>query len=47
VHIPNGNASDFKRECQEYEEKIRKAGGIELFVGGKFFTFCDNFSREM
>ncbi len=34
VHILNGNASDLDLECQEYEEKILKYGGIELFLGG-------------
>jgi len=34
IHIPNGNAPDLERECQEYEEKIRDAGGIDLFLGG-------------
>lgn len=34
VHILNGNASDLDAECQEYEEKILKYGGIELFLGG-------------
>jgi len=34
VHILNGNASDLVRECDEYEEKIKAAGGIELFLGG-------------
>ena len=30
----NGNAEDVKAECAAYEEKIRKAGGIDLFLGG-------------
>merc|ERR1711962_1430212 len=34
AHILDGNAKDLKRECELYEEKIREAGGIELFVGG-------------
>lgn len=34
IHILNGNASDLKRECQEYEKKIDSFGGIELFLGG-------------
>lgn len=34
INIPNGNAPDLARECQEYEEKIVKAGGIGLFLGG-------------
>lgn len=34
VNILNGNAPDLQEECDEYEEKIRKAGGIDLFMGG-------------
>lgn len=32
VNILNGNAPDLQKECDEYEEKIRKAGGIDLFM---------------
>ena len=34
VNILNGNAPDLQKECDEYEERIKKAGGINLFVGG-------------
>ena len=34
VNILNGNAPDLQKECEEYEEKIRQAGGIDLFMGG-------------
>lgn len=34
VNILNGNAPDPEAECREYEEKIVKAGGIDLFLGG-------------
>ena len=34
VNILNGNAEDLAKECQEYEEKIQKVGGIDLFLGG-------------
>lgn len=34
VNILNGNAPDLEKECEEYEEKIKKAGGINLFLGG-------------
>ncbi|MDR2691523.1 MAG: glucosamine-6-phosphate deaminase, partial [Dysgonamonadaceae bacterium] len=34
VNIPNGNAPDPELECENYEMKIRQAGGIDLFVGG-------------
>lgn len=35
VHIPNGNAKDLVKECEEYEEAIKRVGGVELFIGGK------------
>jgi glucosamine-6-phosphate deaminase len=34
VNILNGNASDLMEECAKYEERIKQAGGIDLFVGG-------------
>ncbi|KAF2843456.1 glucosamine-6-phosphate isomerase [Patellaria atrata CBS 101060] len=34
IHILNGNAPDLEAECIAYEEKIKQAGGIELFLGG-------------
>ncbi|KAI9866955.1 MAG: hypothetical protein M1813_000353 [Trichoglossum hirsutum] len=34
VNLLNGNASDLDAECVTYEEKIRRAGGIELFLAG-------------
>jgi len=34
VNILNGNAPDLESECASYEERIKKAGGINLFVGG-------------
>lgn len=34
VHILNGNAPDLEEECEAYEERIRKIGGIDLFLGG-------------
>jgi len=34
VNILNGLANDLKLECAQYEEKIVKAGGIDLFLGG-------------
>ena len=30
----NGNAADLKEEGRSYEEKIKAAGGIDLFLGG-------------
>ena len=34
VHILNGNTPDPVAECDAYEAKIQKAGGIHLFMGG-------------
>ena len=34
VNILDGNAADLEAECASYEEKIKKVGGIKLFVGG-------------
>lgn len=34
INILNGNAPDLEAECQNYEEKIQRVGGIELFLGG-------------
>lgn len=35
VHILDGNATDLEKECDNFETKIKEAGGIELFIGGK------------
>ena len=34
VNILDGMARDLEEECAAYEEKIRRLGGIDLFVGG-------------
>ena len=34
INIPDGNAEDLVKECEEYEQKILRAGGIQLFLGG-------------
>ena len=34
VNILDGNALDLEAECVSYEEKIKRVGGIELFLGG-------------
>ena len=34
TNILNGNASDLNLECKNYEDKIKEAGGIHLFIGG-------------
>lgn len=34
IHIPDGNAKDFKRHCIEYEKQIKKSMGIDLMLLG-------------
>jgi glucosamine-6-phosphate deaminase len=34
INILNGNAPDLEGECHAYEDKIKKIGGIDLFLGG-------------
>lgn len=34
VNILDGNAPDLLQECQNYEDKIKAAGGIDLFLCG-------------
>lgn len=34
VHIPDGRAKDVDYECHEYEESIKKAGGIDIQLLG-------------
>lgn len=34
MHLPNGMAQDIERECREYEECIKKAGGIDIQILG-------------
>lgn len=34
IHMLNGNATDPELECADYEDKIKKVGGINLFMGG-------------
>lgn len=34
VHLLDGNAEDLEKECNDFERKIKEAGGIELFIGG-------------
>ena len=38
VHILDGNAVDLEDECNNYELKIKEAGGIRLFIGGIFIV---------
>ena len=34
VNILDGTVKDSEKECRDYEEKIKKFGGIQLFLGG-------------
>ncbi len=34
TNLPNGNTGDHEAECENYEKKIKAAGGIDLFLGG-------------
>jgi len=34
INFPDGNAADLEKNCLDYEEKIRKYGGVDLFLGG-------------
>ncbi len=34
VNILDGNAADLEAECVGFEERIKAAGGVKLFVGG-------------
>ncbi|TXI93930.1 MAG: glucosamine-6-phosphate deaminase [Neisseriales bacterium] len=34
IHILDGNAKDLDAECEKYEEKIAKVGGIHIQLGG-------------
>ena len=34
VNILNGNAKNLEAECDKYEKKMKRYGGIDLFVGG-------------
>lgn len=38
INFLNGNASDPEKECEEYENKIKKAGGIDIQLLG----ICSN-----
>lgn len=34
INILNGLTTDYKKECEDYENKIKAIGGIDLFLGG-------------
>ena len=42
THILDGNAPDLQVECEAFEDKIKAAGGIELFVGGEEVKWFDH-----
>ncbi|HBC87015.1 MAG TPA: glucosamine-6-phosphate deaminase [Lentisphaeria bacterium] len=34
THLPSGTAKDLEKECEKYEQKIKKCGGIDLQLLG-------------
>lgn len=34
INSLNGNTENLEKECQDYEQKIKNLGGIDLFLGG-------------
>lgn len=34
IHMLNGMTKDYEKECKNYEDAIKKVGGIHLFIGG-------------
>lgn len=34
VNLLDGNSKDLDSECEQYEKRIEKAGGVHLFIGG-------------
>ena len=38
AHLLDGNAPDLEKECDEFERKIQEAGGVHLFIGGKYLS---------
>lgn len=34
AHLLDGNAANLQEECETFEKEIKRAGGIDLFVGG-------------
>lgn len=41
----NGNAADLVAECNDYEKKIKDAGGVEIFLAGMTSLSVLCFSR--
>lgn len=46
AHVLDGNALDLVKECEDYEAKIKAAGGVDLFVGGKYTVSVFNVIKE-
>ena len=40
THILDGEAEDLYAECEAYEDAIKAAGGIDLFLGGIGAGMC-------
>lgn len=38
VNLLDGNAANLIEECVKFEQAIKDAGGVELFIGGDFFS---------
>lgn len=38
AHVLDGNAPDLVAECQRFEDLIKQAGGVHLFVGGRLMS---------
>ena len=34
INILDGNAKNLEAECERYEKKMKRLGGVELFIGG-------------
>lgn len=48
AHVLDGNATDLQAECMRYEVLIKEAGGIHLFIGGKFLrVICESENISM
>lgn len=45
AHVLDGNASDLVKECEDFEAKIKDAGGVHLFIGG-MYIFCNGLDHE-
>lgn len=34
MNLLDGTVKDLEKECADFEEKIKQAGGVDLFIGG-------------